>query len=423
MRIVLLASGSRGDVQPYIALGLGLKKKGHSICIATAENFEDYVTSYGLDFYAIQGDISKVMNRAEIEEQMKAKNPISFILSFNEMNETFRKDLDEGQERAWEAGQEADVIIFHPGLMNGYYMSKKLGIPGILASPIPFSPTSEYPALLFYNSPRLGGWFNKLSHMIFNHVFWSSIKPSVEALWKRHDPSIKVKNPLTLIHKEELPVLYSISKYVIPPSDDWDDHIMVSGYWFPDDDDYNPPDNLREFLVSGSEPVYVGFGSVGKVAEDTTRAAVDALLKLNKRVIVSSSLDIDEWIDDSRVYRLERAPHTWLFPRMSMVVHHGGAGTTAAGLMSGKPSVIVPQSNDQPMWAKRIKELGVGTMVKSGKNSVSVERFVQVFEEMEKDSIINKAMELGNLIKSENGVDQAVEYIENYLINWNSTGG
>ena len=151
MRIVLLASGSRGDAQPYVALGVGLIKKGHEVCIATAENFKEYVTSYGLDFYAIQGDISKVMNRAEIESQMKAKNPISFILSFNEMNKTFRKDLDEGQEKAWEASQNADDIIFHPGLMNGYYISKKLGIPGILASPIPFSPTSEYPALLFYN--------------------------------------------------------------------------------------------------------------------------------------------------------------------------------------------------------------------------------------------------------------------------------
>jgi len=415
MRIVLLASGSRGDVQPYIALGMGLRKKGHSICIATAENFEEYVTSYGLDFYPIQGDISKVMNRAEIESQMKAKNPIRFILSFNKMNKTFRKDLDEGQEKAWEASQEADAIIFHPGLMNGYYISKKLGIPGILASPIPFSPTSEYPALLFYNSPRIGGWFNRFTHLVFNYVFWSSIKPSVETLWKKHDPSIQVKNPLVQIHEEELPVIYSISRYVIPPSKDWKDNIKVSGYWFPDDKEYMPPIELAEFLESGSEPVYVGFGSVGKVAENTTRAVVEALLRLDKRVIVTSSIVEERWLDDNRMFVLESAPHTWLFPRMSMVVHHGGAGTTAAGLMSGKPSVIVPQSNDQPMWGKRVEELGVGTMVRASRGAISVGKFSEVFKEMEKEEVIEKASELGRLIEAENGVQEAVCFISRWL--------
>ena len=416
MRIVLLASGSRGDVQPYVALGVGLKKKGYEVCVATAENFKDYVASYGLNFLALHRDISQVMDRAEIEVQMKARKPISFILSFNKVNEDFRKELNEAQEKAWEACEDADAIVFHPGLMNGYYFSKKLGIPGILASPIPFSPTSEYPAIIFYNSPRLGGWFNRISHSVFNQVFWGSIKPSVVALWKKHDPSLRVKNPLTLIHKEELLLLYSISGHVVPPAHDWNDSIKVTGYWFPNVNSWRPSERLTEFLESDSDPVYIGFGSIrGKEAETNLKTAVEALLQLEKRVIITSSGFDEGWFDDSNIFFLKNAPHTWLFPRMSMVVHHGGAGTTAAGLASGKPSVIVPHSNDQPMWAKRVKELGVGTMVKAGRGKISVERFAQVFKEMEKETVVKKASEMGDLIRKEDGVNQAIEYIEKYI--------
>ena len=420
MRIVALTSGTRGDVQPFVALGVGLKNAGHEVCVAGPENFASFTSSYGLDFHPIQGDTATFLNRDEITNQMRAKNPLSFFLSFREMNRAFRAELDELQVKAWNACQTAEAILYHPGMMNGHYISRELDVPGIMVSPIPFSPTSTVPSLLFYDGPRLGGLYNRMTHTVFSSVFWGSLRPSIADFWeKKQAKRLSIKNPLRFIHREGLPVLYAFSRHVIPPPADWGAHIAVTGYMFPErEPNWSPPEELEAFLNSGSPPVYVGFGSIqGNNAEETLQLAVEALRALGHRIVLAGNSSDETWRDDSEIFTLREAPHTWLFPRMAAVVHHGGAGTTAAGLRAGCPSVIVPHTNDQPMWARRVSELGVGASMKI-KNvmRLSAGDFVRVFSKALSPDVRERSGELGRLIRAEDGVERAVACINRYLM-------
>lgn len=416
MKIFILTTGSRGDVQPFAALGCGLREAGHKVFLAGSQDFAHLVQSYDLGFSPIMGDTAAFTSSSEIMNQMKAANPLSFLLTFRKMLRSFHAEFAKLQERVWEVCQEAEALIYHPGMINGFFISRELGIPGIMASPFPLSPTREFPSLLFYAGPRLGIAYNRVTHNVFKGIFWRSLRPSVTEFWRKNGkgPSF-VGDPFGAIEREELPILYSFSRHVISPPADWADNIAVTGYWFPPDREpgWQAPEDLASFLESGPPPVYVGFGSVaGMSADDAMRVALRALRSLGLRAVVaSSSSEIAREVEnDSEVFLLKEAPHTWLFPKMAAVVHHGGSGTTAAGLRAGVPSLIVPHTNDQPMWARRVSELGVGFDLAPVKR-LSTERFVRAVSGALTSGVRERAASMGRLIREEDGVGTAVQRI------------
>ncbi len=413
MTITILAAGSRGDLQPYIALGVELKKAGQRVRIATFKNFENLVTGCGLECVTIRGDIAKIAASDDLRHAGQADNPLKLLLSFKKLQAL----VFDVQQDFFEACQGSDAIVYHPGAAIGYFIAQRLGIPSVLATPFPMTPTSAYPALIFYDTARLGGAFNWSTHKIFEQIMWMASSAPLKQFWQKQFGRAPANfgSPYARQTTPSLPTVTSCSNYVFPKPNDWPEHVYNTGYWFLDEEPgWTPPDNLLRFLERGAPPVYVGFGSMSNLAlaEQTTRLLIEALRLAGQRGVLAtgwSGMSKLENLPDE-LFMLESAPHAWLFPRMAAVVHHGGAGTTAAGLRAGAPSVVIPHSNDQFAWGRRVFELGVGSKPIPRKN-LSSEKLANAIRLSLSNEVREAASSLGINIQSEAGAATAANVI------------
>jgi sterol 3beta-glucosyltransferase len=413
MLITLLAPGTRGDVQPYIALGVALKKRGLSVRVATFSIFESFVKQNGLEYFPLHGDIAQIASGEMGRKAMRADNPLNLLLSFNAL----KGPAFELQKDLFEACRGSDAIVYHPGASVGYFAAQELNIPAILASPFPMTPTREYPALMFYTAPRLGGIANHVTHKIFERVMWMASASPVKEFWKKeygHAPA-DFGCTFSRQNSQRFPTIISCSGHVFSQPADWPPHTHMTGYWFLDEESsWKPSKELLDFLDRGSAPVYIGFGSTSNpaLADQTTRLVVEALKRSGRRGILATG-----WCGMSNlastpdgIFVLESAPHSWLFPQMAAVVHHGGAGTTAAGFRAGVPQVVIPGGNDQPAWAQRVYELGVGSKPIPRKN-LTADKLSAAIDGALMDRVENAAKALGRLVQSERGADVAAGII------------
>jgi sterol 3beta-glucosyltransferase len=413
MLITILAAGTRGDTQPYLALGMELKKAGYQVRIATFENYQTFVESFGLNFYPIKGDVSLVASSDSVSNARQADNPIKIFLSFNKL-QSLVFDL---QQDFFNACSGSDAIVYHPGAAIGYFIAKHYKIPSILATPFPMTPTSEYPALIFYDSFRLGGRFNLITHKIFEQVMWFASRSPIKRFWKQKFGSTPdhFSCPYSKQNARALPTVVSCSNFVFPRPKDWSEHVYNTGFWFLEDDaDWQPSRELMDFLQKGSPPVYVGFGSLGDpaLAIETTRLVIKALKLSGQRGILATGWSGMSIIDDipEDIFIIDSAPHSWLFPQMAAVVHHGGAGTTAAGLRAGIPSIIIPYSNDNFAWGRRVYELKAGSNAIPRKK-LTADKLSQAINFILTREIKDTAKDLGMKIQSENGSATAAKII------------
>lgn len=413
MLVTFLAIGSRGDVQPYLALGVELQKLGHRARIATFENFAPFVASFGLEFYPVHGDVASVAADVGTRNARQADNPIRLLFSFNKL-----KELAAGLQRdLFDACVGSDAIVYHPGPSIGYFAARELGIPSILAAPFPMTPTRAYPALIFYDKPRLGSRANYATHKVFEQIMWMVGKSSIRQFWQQEfgRPPQDLGCPYGRQTSAAMPTVVSCSNYVFPRPDDWPEHVYNTGYWFLEDDaGWKAPDDLLAFLTGGAPPVYVGFGSMGdpSQAAQTTRLVIDALQRAGQRGVLATGWSGMTQIDNlpDTVFMLDSAPHSWLFPRMAAVVHHGGAGTTAAGLRAGVPNIIIPHSNDQFAWARRVYELGAGPRPLPRKK-LTAAGLADAIDAALSPVIRVAAQDLGTSIRSEHGAATAARII------------
>jgi len=413
MRITILTTGSRGDTQPYIALGVELKKHSHAVRLAAFQNYESFVTEHGLDFYKIRGDVSLVAASVNSDKAMQADNPLKLLLSFNKLK-GYVYDL---QQDFFNACKDSDIILYHPGAAVGYFAAQYFKIPSVLALPFPMSPTREYPSLIFYDMPRFGKGFNYLSHKILEQIMWFASSSPLKAFWKKEFGALPkgFASPFSKQTTKELPTIISCSEYVFPTPTDRPEHVHTTGYWFLDEEaGWSPSPELLDFLQKGSAPVYVGFGSIGNpnIAVQTTALVIEALKQSCQRGVLAtgwSGMSKLETLPEN-IFMLESVPHAWLFPRMAAVVHHGGAGTTAAGLRAGVPTIIIPSGTDQFAWGRRVYELGVGAKPIPRKKLTS-ENLSAAIQFALSQEIKDKAKVLGAKIRSENGTATAAKII------------
>lgn len=413
MLITFLTTGTRGDIQPYIALGLAIKKAGHDVRIAGFENYAGFVTGNGLIFFPIHGDVSAVAAGQTGQTAMRADNPLKVLLSFRQM----QRLVFDLQEDFYEACLGSDAVVYHPGAAIGYFAAQELGIPSILATPFPMKPTGDFPALIFYNAPRLGRWMNLLAHRITEQIFWSASSGPVKQFWRQRfgrNPA-RFGNPFPRQVTRTHPTIISCSNAVFPRPSDWPADVHNTGYWFLDDAaSYEPPADLLDFLQRGAAPVYVGFGSMSNAAasEQTTRQVIEGLQLAGQRGVLATGWNGLARIENlpETIYILDSAPHAWLFPRMAAVVHHGGAGTTAAGLRAGIPSVIIPGGNDQPAWGRRVYELGAGSRPIPRKD-FNAGRLAAALKTALLPEIRAGACRIGEQIRREDGAGAAAQVI------------
>jgi sterol 3beta-glucosyltransferase len=421
MKIAITALGSRGDLQPYIALGIGLKDAGHDVLIISAKNEAVLVRDNGLDFYALDVDIQKLMEGNDVQEMAKGNNPIKFIVSHLKGSKKMKALMVKTQAEIYEGCKDADVIVFHPGMPIGFYIAKQLGKISVLVNPFPVVSTNIYPSILFYTMPRLGKLFNIFTHAIFQKVFWAMSKPAIKEFW---NATINTKmnfsvSPIQQQIESGMPVINGYSELLFSHSGKWGKNIFTSGSLLIETKkDFVPPEALVQFIENIEPPIYIGFGSMKDLDsfKETLKIIAEALAITKQRAVVAlgwSNLNYDEPIPEN-IFLLESIPHSWLFPKMKMVVHHGGAGTTAAGLTAGKPTIIIPHNADQPAWGLRVYELGVGAKPIK-KTKLTAENFSKAILYAMQPNIIANAKKLGVSMSKENGVKRAVGFINAYI--------
>ena len=422
MKIAITTLGSRGDLQPYIALALGLKTAGYDVLIISAKNEEDFVRNHGLDFYALDVDIQKLMEgNSDVQEMAKGNNPIKFIFSHLKGSKNLKKLMVKTQGEIWNACLDADLIIFHPGMPIGYFIAELNDKKSVLVNPFPVVATKDYPSVLFYTFPRLGRSFNLLTHFIFYKVFWALAKSSIEGFWKENIGK-KVDfsaSPILQQIKSGKPVINAYSPLIFQPSKEWGDNIQTVGSLIIENEsNFTPSKELEDFIKNGEPPVFIGFGSMKDLNSFTKTFEIisEAVTKTKQRAVIGLGWTKNSFsgVLPDNIFLIENIPFSWLFPQMKLVVHHGGAGTTAAGLNAGKPTIIIPHMADQPAWGLRVYELGVGSKPITRK-SLSAEKLSKAITFALQPKIVEAANRLGQSMRTEHSLEKAINIINQYM--------
>ena len=418
--VTIFAFGSRGDVQPYIPLGQRLQQAGYTVTVLAGDEFRDFVTGAGLTFHPLGFRVREGISESEAARAI-LEGRRSLIRGMRDLIRTVGAVVEQMLASTWQACQHADAIIFSTLGLSAYHAAEKLNVPAFWALTMPaFSRTGSFPSPLFPLLPVENGWINRTTHLAAE-VAWQQLTGRSFNTWRRNSlqlPRMRLMRwPYARLNGKPLPRLYHFSPAVIPRPPDWDEHAHVTGYWFLDEPDWQPPPGLLDFLERGPPPVYVGFGSMAeRRAEEVTALVVQALALSGQRGLLLTGWAGIGAVDlPDTVFRLDAAPHGWLFPRMAAVVHHGGAGTVAAGLRAGAPSILVPFAGDQPFWARQVGKLGVGP-APIPRRSLTADRLAEAIRVAISDTEIRrKAAALGERIRAEDGIGQAVKIIGNCL--------
>ena len=419
MNVTILTLGTRGDVQPYVALGAGLEEAGHEATLITGKGFEAMVSGRGLRYVALDVDLIELAQSQEGRDALRS--PRGALRMARGLMPTMRRMLDDEWEAAVSSG--ADAVVYHPKALGGRHVAEALGVPGFLGLPVPaLSPTRAFPTPVL-SLPNLGGPLNKLSYEAFSRSITLPYRRMVNR-WRERSlglPALPLLASELRLRGERVVSLYPCSPRVVPVPADWDGSSAMTGYWFLDGGSgWHPPDDLAAFLKEGPPPVYVGFGSTAPDPEGSRAATLAALEKLGLRGVLATGR---RGMASPEVIEIEGAPHDWLFPRMAAVVHHGGAGTTAEGLRAGKTTAVFPSNfGDQLFWGKRVRALGVGSEPIPQKK-LTVERLVGAIRTVTEDEgTRRRAAELGEKIRAEDGIARAVEIVTSDPSKRTSTG-
>lgn len=415
MKITIVTSGSRGDVQPYVALGVGLQEAGYQVRIATHKPFADFAGSYGLEFIPLEGDPQEILDSDTGKKMLEGgSNGVRALSKFMEL---YKKHLQTFLDNLLEACRGAELIIFSITSFPCYYIAIKLGIPSIGAYLQPWTSTRYFPNIFLQQKNKYGGTFNLMTYFFVEQLLWHPIRKLINNWLKKtlQLPPIPFMGNFRHLVKTKHPVIYGFSQTVIPKPADWGYWLTITGYWFLEQPpDWQPSKELLDFLDSGPPPVYIGFGSmISNNPEKAGELALRALTLSKKRGILLSGwggINNSDWPDN--VFLIDSVPHDWLFPQMEAVVHHGGAGTTSAGLRAGIPSIIVPFFADQPFWANRVYEIGAGTKSIPRENLTAENLAAAIKVATSDKEIQTRASRIGQRIRSEDGIANAIKVLE-----------
>jgi sterol 3beta-glucosyltransferase len=415
MHLTIFAPGSRGDTLPYLALALGFKQSGHRVRVVAAPEFESLTKGSGIEHQPLAIDPRALLASEAGKKGMSAgSNPFLFLRNLRHILEPVVEKIVDAMPEACH-GSDALLMPGSLGELDGPHGFRPYGLPLYSGYLWPATPTAELPISFFPELPRgLPGraLYNRSTYVLLRYLVHLLIHPIVVKEVSRiptGPPFRDAGSP---------PILYGFSPNVVPRAREWGDDVHVTGYWFLNTPaDWRPQPELSDFLASGPPPVYVGFGGAAFVDPEADVAiAVEALRLAGQRGIVMAVRGPSECkpLPDF-LLPIESAPHDWLFPKMVAVVHHGGAGTTAAGMRAGVPSVVVPFSADQPFWGRRVRELGVGPRPIPRKK-LTARGLAEAIEVAVRDRTTReRAASLGERIRAEDGVSHAVDVVTRHF--------
>jgi sterol 3beta-glucosyltransferase len=415
LNYTILALGSRGDVQPFVALGQGLRAAGHRVRIAAAEDYGPLATENGLPFHPLVGRIVDLMDRDLVYAAFDSgANPIPFGLRFREAVAPLMESL---LRDSLAASEGADALIVSTlGIHPGEIVAAEQDLPIVEAHFHPVAPTRTLPHAFFPEQPwlpdPLRGVYNRLSHTLGDRGMRQFFRPAQERAKRSLGRSRKS------LRKAKQLSLHAYSPQVAPPPPDF---VPVTGYWpLPEPLGYRLPADLEAFLRDGPPPIYIGFGSLlaGRDPDGMTRLLFEALERAGLRGILHRGWgDFGNIPIPPTVHLTEGAYHSVLFPRVAGVIHHGGAGTTAAALRAGVPAVVVPYFGDQGFWARRLYELGASPPP-IPRDELTVEGLARALRQIvEKTAYHDRVLDLKKRLLAEDGIDNAVRLLDKWRKN------
>ncbi|KAF7777854.1 CAZyme family GT1 [Agaricus bisporus var. burnettii] len=375
MSIVIMVVGSRGDIQPYVALGKRLKQDGHRIRIATHDAFRQFVIDEGLEFFDIGGNPVDLMSYM-VRNPGMIPGMVTLTNGDLKKKKAMLKEIIYGcwkscyaPSRGTKGPFVVDAIISNPPGFAHVHCAEALGIPLQMSFTMPWCPTTAFPHPLvnITNSDANTGLTNYLTYYMADLLTWKGLGSHINKLRKRvlNLEALDVRTGPSILEDLKIPWTYCMSPALVPSPEDWQNHIDVVGFYFLNlATKYEPSSDLVAFLNAGDTPIYIGFGSI--VVDNPhalTKLIFEATANAGVRALVSAGWGGLGGIDiPPHIFILESVPHDWLFDneRVSAVVHHGGAGTTAIGLAKGRPTVVVPFFGDQRFWGRMVHRTGAG---------------------------------------------------------------
>lgn len=420
MKISVLTIGAMGDTYPFVALAARLKALGHSVRLAARPDFAQLAASHGIEFAPLGNPYKSVMRDQEVAAAVGSGSLWKIVKQASDprQRQAFFERLDTDTMKAVEG---AEAIIYKSSWIPFYAYAEKLGVPCVAAMLMPLTRTRSFPSFLLGGGKDRGKFVNSLLWRVTEQFIWQVARKYDTKLRRGmlNLPPLPYFGPDKRFEKEQVPLLYAYSPAVLPRPADWSERIHVTGYWFTDaPSGWAPGPELAAFIEDGPPPVYIGFGSMtGGDPKGTLEMILEALELSRQRGIILAGwagLGEDKALPEY-AYAAQSVPHSWLFPRVAAVVHHGGAGTTAAGLRAGVPSVLIPFVADQPAWAIRVAELGAGPRPIPFKE-LTAERLADAIGQAVSDAMMREsAGRIGERIRAEDGVGAAVEIFMSHV--------
>ena len=414
--IVIFTIGTQGDVRPCVALAQGLHRAGYAVRIATSDNFAELVRRAGLEFYPLTANF-QAMLEADRSIAEQGLNVRAMVRIFRERYTIWAANwVQEGLPACEGAGL---LIGVSNSILLAKALSEALGIPFAIARLQPLTLSRILPPIMLSSGKhKLPGLLSLGAHYLLFKLLWDVMCPAINGivrpqlglpLYPWYGPYFRDLHQAKIIN--------GFSQHVLSRPPDWTDNSQVTGYWFFDQSQWSPSDALSQFLAAGPKPVYVGFGSmVSGDAAAFTQIVLDGIKKSGQRAVLATgwgAMDGDEGPQDRQIFVLRHAPHDWLFPHMSAAVHHGGAGTTAAAVRAGIPSVIVPFFGDQPFWANRLNRKGVAPPALERKSLTSA-ALASALSTTQQPTMIKAAAALGRAVRAEDSIGEALRHLRTW---------
>jgi sterol 3beta-glucosyltransferase len=418
MRVTLLAYGSRGDVQPYVALALALKAKGHLPRLAAPENFKGFVEGFGIEFAPLAGDTRAMLEKGGLTRLIWEGRNRAFFTQV-------RNDMEPFKERYWDdllaSCQGADIVVSSPVTeFITQSLAEAVGAKCALSFLAPQAPSSRFASFALPFSTLHFPFLNRLSHWAFERAWWGMSRDWVNQARGRWGLAPLSASPSPAFRSKGGLLLNAFSPLIFERPSDWPESFVLTGAWQLGEGaqagasgDQDDP-GFVQWLEDGPPPVFFGFGSMpvpdhegflemaAEVCEDL---GMRALIGAGWNDIATAACDLPD-----NLAIVEHADHAWLFPQCAAIVHHGGAGTTHAGLSAGVPNLVCPFFADQPFWGGRVEKLGVGVRlpfrdIRAGTLKASL---LDVLDEQ----LQSRASALGAALRQERGAEAAVGALE-----------
>jgi sterol 3beta-glucosyltransferase len=405
MRIAIVCNDTRGGVQPYVALGQGLARAGHDVRAVAPAEFAPMFADVGITMAPLSGgERAAELRSTGIVEQ-------GVIAAMRFMRRELPAQINQWTRETLTACEGVDVMTGGiGGMVTGLSVAEKLRIPFIETHLQPIGVTTDaYPGVMMPWWPRwLGSSAMRFSHRLSDRAAWMAFKKPMASA---REQVLGLTGSPSRIGQQ--PVLYGFSRHVVPMP--VSETRCVCGYWsLPTSASWAPPTALKAFLERDGAVVSIGFGSMASTKpREVTDLVLSAVHGAGVRAVLLSGWGgLASLTEADDIFCADALPHDWLFPRVTAVVHHGGAGTTGAALTAGAPALVIPFAADQPFWGARVAALGTGPPPIPRQN-LSAKNLASALRRMVDDQPMRaRAAELGALLQCENGVATAVTHFE-----------